>query len=387
MASELPDGDGDRLREPPELRLVDAHTEIEADAVENADADVVRDSSALRVATDETDVDPLSERGGLGDTVVDGCVLSDKVAVGDRVFCTESVDDGDPETRALELPLRLKLALELKGALFVAENETDPVDDFSDDALALVLGDEEGAAAFENVAHTVNERVPRDDAVWVAVALLAALRLRVPTTVGEKESVTRDDGVCDRETMLVGVFPIVGRIVKVELGHVDEDTDNRGELDADVVAVDEGEREGLPETRVETDTLVDPVDDVESDARADTSALKLPVPLGVTPDDGVIVGVPETAAVDETRTGTVCVPVNTGETDADSDGECVADADMDGDRDDDGEPVDRGDCVDDLVARELPDALDDALTRPLLVEVRDAVDDVVAQKLVVTDTV
>lgn len=176
------------------------------------------------------------------------------------------------------------------------------------------------------------------------------------------------------------------RIDIVELAHVDEETDTRGEIDADVVPVDDGEREGLPETRGEADPLVDPDDDGERDARADTSALKVPVPLDDTSDTRVARGVPETAAVDEAIADSVCVSDDTGETDADPDGESVTDADEVGEGVEDGDFVHKGDCEEDLDARGLDETLGDALTRTLGVVERDDVE-VDVLTLVVADTV
>lgn len=143
----LPDGDDVELR----VRegLDDPVGGIDDDGVDvgAVDSEAERDSRGLRELTD-ADGEPLSERGWLGELDADAGALGERLASGDREVCPVPDVDGDPETRALELALRLLFALELKGALLVAVSDADAVNDFAEDGRALALGERETAAAF-----------------------------------------------------------------------------------------------------------------------------------------------------------------------------------------------------------------------------------------------
>lgn len=382
----LPDGDDVGLRVWEGLDDPVGGIDDEGVDVGTIDSEAERDSRGLRVLTD-ADGEPLSERGWLGEPDPDTGALGERLANGDRELNSEADADGDPETSALELALRLLSTLELKGALLVAVNDAEAVNDFADDGRALALDEKERAAAFVNVAHTEYERVACVDTDEFTLALLAAEKLRVPATVGEMETEPREEAVEEREMLPVGEFPIVGRIVMVELGLVDTETDTRGEIDADVVPVDDGERDGLPETRGEAETLVVLVDVGDRVARPDTLALCVALAQAVPRAESVACGEAENAAVGERKSETDCVCVESGHTVDEKDGECEADADSVGDEEADGESECRGVSDADLDSFGLPDELGGALVRTLAVSEADSLADAVFSTLPVGDTV
>lgn len=382
----LSDGDDVELRVREGLDDPVGGVDDDGVVVGTVETEAERDSRGLRDLTD-ADGELLSERGWLGEPDADTGALGERLASGDRELCPVPDVDGDPETRALELALRLLFALELKGALLVAVNDTDAVNDLADDGRALALGEKETAAAFVSVAHTENERVACVDAVEFTLALLAAEKLRVPATVGEIETEPREEAVEEREMLPVGEFLFVGRIVMVELGHVDEETDTREEIDADVVPVDDDERDGLPETRGEAETLVVLVDVGDRVARPDALAQCVALAQDVPRAESVASGDAENAAVGERTSETDCVCVESGHTVDETDGECVTDAESVGDGDADGESEYRGVTDADLVSFGLPEELGEPLVRTLAVCEADSLADAVFSTLPVGDTV